>query len=102
MTTASAMKAGSTDPALLHPPPPDRAVTETFAVTALPSESVTWTMSVTLPVLPAAYAPLVALIVPPEAFVARVQAYPEPAPPLAEKLTLPPGGADALAGEMET
>jgi hypothetical protein len=73
-----------------------------LALATLPSESVARTTSVTLPVEPAAYAPVEALMEPPEAFVAIAQEKPEPEPPLAEKATLPPGEADALAGEMET
>jgi len=38
------------NPALLQPPPFGGAVTETLALATLPSESVTWTTSVTLPV----------------------------------------------------
>src|SRR5687768_12781833 len=78
------------------------AVTVTFLVAVLPSESVTRTTSVTPPVEPAVYAPVPAPMEPPELFVWNDQVYPVALPPLAEKDWPPLGATLALAGEMLT
>src|SRR4051812_9679748 len=75
------------------------AVTVMFAVAKLPSESVTFTTSVALPVRPAVYTPLTS--VPPEAFEVNTQAKPTPLPPDAAKVRVPPGGREPLGGERD-
>src|SRR5690348_1350513 len=57
------------------------AVTATFLVAVFPSDSVTWTVSVTPPVAPALYSPVDAAMLPPEALLANDQAKPKPLPP---------------------
>jgi hypothetical protein len=57
----------------------------TVAVPALPRESLHFTMSVTLPLAPAVYAPA-AVIVPPELFDEIDQLIPVPDPPLQENV----------------
>src|SRR5579863_4696845 len=68
------------------------AVTETFARPVLPRASVTRTVSVTPPVDPAVYAPVVAMMVPPEGLVASDQTNPVPLPPTAANDREPRGG----------
>jgi hypothetical protein len=78
------------------------AVTVTLRVARFPSESVTCTTSVTVPVGPAVYAPVVGSRVPPDAFVANDHAYPAPLPPTALNDSVARGATDAAGGEIET
>jgi hypothetical protein len=78
------------------------AVTVTLTVAAFPSESTTWTTSVTLPVEPAVYWPLAESIVPPEALVASDQTNPASLPPLAVNVRLALGASVAVDGEVDT
>jgi hypothetical protein len=78
------------------------APTVTLTVAVLPSRSVTFTTSVTLPVVPAVYTPVVAITLPPEGADCMDQLKPEPLPPDALKLTLPLGVVLGAAGRMLT
>jgi hypothetical protein len=80
----------------------DDAVTWTETVAAFPSESTTWTTSVTPPVAPAWYAPDAASIDPPEALVASDQSHPVPLPPEAVNAFDAPGASEAELGAIET
>jgi len=74
--------------------------TATSRVATLPTESVTCTTSVTLPVGPAVYSPVAGTIVAPDALVASDHEYASPDPPLTPNWTLPRGGTSAEAGAM--
>jgi hypothetical protein len=67
-------------------------VTVTFTVAVFPSESVTVTTSVTLPVAPAVYEPVPGSMLPPEGLAVSAKAKPVPLPPVAEKVRVPRGG----------
>ena len=78
------------------------ALTVIVAVALFPSESVTVTTSVVLPVDPAVYAPVVPLTLPLDPFVVSVYVNPLPLPPLALKLRAPRGATVVVAGLMLT
>ncbi len=71
------------------------------ALALLPSESVTRTTSVVLLVPPAAYAPVVELIVAPDPLVISVYVNPVPLPPDPLKARVPSGATLAEAGLIE-
>ena len=87
-----------TPPVLLHGLPPNlslAAPTNTLATPRLPSESLTCTLSVTLPVAPAVHTPVLgSMEAAPEGLARRDQTNPVPLPPLALKATVP------LAGQL--
>jgi hypothetical protein len=78
------------------------AVTVMLTVAVFPSESTTWTTSVTLPVAPAVYRPLPESIVPPESLATNDQAYPLALPPAAANVQLAFGASVTDAGEIDT
>jgi hypothetical protein len=73
--------------------------TFTVTVAAFPAESVTLTVSVTPPSVPAVYRPA-AVIAAPEVLDVIFQVYPAPDPPVTEKLMVPPTATSGVAGEI--
>src|SRR5580704_3265061 len=74
--------------------------TTMFTAPTLPNESVTVTTSSTLETGPATYTPLEGSTTPPEPLVVRAKTSPAPLPPLATKVSVPPGGTTGALGVM--
>src|ERR1022692_4722968 len=76
--------------------------TTMFTMAVFPNESVTVTTSLTSETGPARYAPVVASTLPPDPLAVSAKTYPAPLPPVATRVSAPPGGTTGELGLIAT